>query len=108
MKHVASPLGPLLVGGVLLVAVVAFSTLMTDPSAADGKAAFFPVLLVLLPAIPIVLGLLTIGPRRRYVAATTPEERRMHKEASRRARRLPAAGEPLDYGDRTDTEEAQR
>jgi hypothetical protein len=88
VKYVSSSLGPFLVGGVLLVAVVAFSTLITDPSAAEGKAAFFPLVLVALPAIPITIGLFMVGPRRRYVAATTPEERRMHKAEARRTRRV--------------------
>jgi len=94
MKYVSSPLGPLLTGFVLLIVATIFATWITDPGAADGKAAFFPLLLVALPAIPLIIGVFMIGPRRRYVAVTTPEERRTHKAEARRARRVPTAGEP--------------
>jgi len=81
MKYVPSPFGPLLTGAVLLVVVLVFLTWVRDFGAADGKAAFFPLILVALPTIPLVIGLYMIGPRRRYVAATTPDERRMHKQS---------------------------
>lgn len=106
MKPVRSPIAPLIIGIVLLVpgAFFAWSIIAKIGSGLSGltiaKGIGLPVVVLLVAAVLISIGISLIGPRRRYLATTTPEQREADKVAERKRRGN--IGGPVDYGTRVD------
>jgi hypothetical protein len=98
LRPISSPLLPFLVGGVLLVASVYLTGQIlinwdAYQAARPGKQAF-PLLLWLATVGALGLGLADIGPRRRYLAVTTPAQRTALEAEWRTEMRLRRAGLP--------------
>ncbi|WP_146215756.1 hypothetical protein [Cryobacterium arcticum] len=97
-RPVSSPVGPLAGGVVLLVCSIYLTGQViinwdAYTAAMPGKQGL-PYLLWLATIAALALGLCTIGPRRRYLAATTPAQRAVFEAELRVEMRLRRAGLP--------------
>ena len=114
MRGAPSAVGPLIVGcaSLLLAILVTWQQLENADALADAtfRSQSLPLILWPLAIATLWLGIYRIGPRRRYLAGTTPEQRASDTIADRAAARqrrmggVPPKGTPPDYGTRIDPE----